>query len=322
MSLGEFQLIRKFTSGLKLPKNSVLLGPGDDCAAVRSGARTLLTTDLLIEGVHFRRDWMTPEQIGFKAMRVNLSDIAAMGGTPRFALVSLGLPKAFRGRASECLFAGLRRAAEEEGVAIVGGDTNASDHLIVNVAVIGEAGPKILTRAGAKRGDLLYVTGRLGDSALGLKALAKRRIRGFETFVRRHVEPPSRVRVGKALAKLSGVHALMDLSDGLAGDLPHLLKAGRVGADVRIDALPRSPGFETAARRAGADPLALMIGGGEDYELLFAASPRVRIPRKISGIPVATIGRITPMPGVLRWLRSDGSPLEGRGAGLPGFRHF
>jgi thiamine-monophosphate kinase len=323
VKLGEFQLIDRFASRLKLPKNSVLLGPGDDCAAVRIGEETLLlTTDMLIEDIHFRCEWTSPEQIGFKAMRVNLSDIAGVGGVPRFALVSLGLPKSWRGTKAVRLFAGLRRAAEAEGVAVVGGDTNASERLVVNVALVGEAGPKILTRAGSKPGDLVYVTGTLGGSALGLKALEKKRTAGFDNFLKSHREPPARVAVGKALARMAGVHAVMDLSDGLAGDLPHLLKAGRVGADITVDAVPRPAGFERAARRLDADPYALIVSGGEDYELVFTASPRVKIPRKIAGVPVTSLGRITPKPGVLRWLRRDGALFEGKGADFRGFRHF
>ncbi|HSA58367.1 MAG TPA: thiamine-phosphate kinase [bacterium] len=318
MPLNEFQLISRLTS--KLPKGRcVAVGPGDDAAAVRVGDRTiLLTTDLLIEGVHFRRDFMTPEDIGFKAMRVNLSDVAAMGGSPRFALVSLGLPRATRGRYAERLFDGLRLAGDGTGVSIVGGDTNASKQLIVNVALIGEAGPRVLLRSGARAGDRLYVTGALGGSALGLAALKKGR-RGFGAFIARHRRPPLRITVGSALARTPGVTALMDLSDGLAGDLPHLLEASGVGAEVNVGAIPTVRGLAAAARRLGEDPLALALNGGEDYELLFAASPRVKIPKKISGIPITNLGIITPKSRGLRWVRSDGTVLTGD---FSGFRHF
>jgi len=294
---GEFDLIRRFASQLRLPKN-VLIGPGDDCAVVRVGSRKLLlTTDLLIENIHFRRDWMSPEEIGFKAMRVNLSDIAAMGGEPRFALVSLGLPVDARGRYAEKLFRGLRRAAEESGAVVVGGDTNAAAKLIVNVVVMGETGGKVLLRRGAQVGDDLYVTGSLGGSALGLEALKRGRCKGSEAFIARHKKPPLRVTIGRQLALRPGLTAMMDLSDGLAGDLPHLLKASGVGACLDASQIPFPKLFQGVAGRMGLNATALAIAGGEDYELLFTASPRVKIPNKIGGVPITKIGKITSHAG-------------------------
>lgn len=320
----EFSLIDRLTSRLNLPRKFVAQGPGDDCAVVRIGrlvrtwrAMSLLTTDLLIENIHFRRDWMTPEEIGFKAMRVNLSDIAAMGGIPRFALISLGLPPKARGAYAEKIFQGLRKAAEETGAAIVGGDTNASSKLVVNVALVGEAGPRVLLRSGARPGDVLYVTGTLGGSALGLEALKRGRRVGFERMIACHKKPPLRLDVGRALAKMKGVTALMDLSDGLAGDLPHLLKASGVGAAIDTRLLPLPRGFQRLAARFRLNPGHLAVSGGEDYELLFTASPRVKIPSKISGIPVSKLGKITPNAGRI----SDAGGILGSG-GIKGFRHF
>jgi thiamine-monophosphate kinase len=287
---------------------------------VRLGERKLLlTTDLLIEGIHFRRDWMKPEEIGFKAMRVNLSDIAAMGGAPRFALISLGLPREWRGRAAERLFQGLRSAGEEAGAVIVGGDTNASGRLVVNVALAGEAGPRLLLRSGAHPGDRLFVTGRLGGSAAGLAALEGKRRRGFESLIARHKRPPLRVAVGYILAKTRGVTSAIDLSDGLAGDLPHLLEASGVGADVQMEAIPLFPSLRSASARLRRNPLGLALGGGEDYELLFTASPRVKIPNKIGGIPITNLGIITPKSRGLRWVSGGGTIRRGD---FPGFRHF
>ncbi len=322
--LGEFGLIRRLTSHLKSGKD-VLLGPGDDCAVIRvratgrSPLRQLLTTDLLIEGVHFHRDWMSARQIGFKAMRVNLSDIAAMGGRPRFVLVSVGLPKSFPLREATALFKGLERAAKEAGAVIVGGDTNASDRLILNVALIGDVpSGRCLTRSGARVGDRIYVSGTLGDAALGLEIL-KRRKTGGGAFVRRHKIPPDRVRVGRFVAGLSGVHALIDLSDGLAGDLRHILDAGDVGADILLDRIPLSPRFRETTERLGLNPMRLALGGGEDYELLWTASPRVKMPRKIRGVPVTFVGTITPKQSGVRFFAPDGRRLK---VSFGGFRHF
>jgi len=319
-SLGEFRLIHQLTQGLKLNEN-VVIGPGDDCAVVRvDGRRLLLTTDLLIEKVHFRRDWMTAREIGFKAMRVNLSDIAAMGGRPLYALISLGLPKSSPVSFARNLFRGLRDAAEEAGCSIVGGDTDASDRVIINVALIGEAEKIFLTRHGARAGDDLYVTGTLGGSALGLKALQKKRRKGFEPFIRNHVTPPLRIKVGQFLTRLRGVHALIDLSDGLAGDLRHVLDQSGVGAMVEIERIPVPKGFAEFARRARAlkiHPVDVALAGGEDYELLFAASPRVKMAGKIHGVPITKIGRITRKTD-LRFISSKGRILS-RGRG---YRHF
>lgn len=314
----EFDLIGRLTSQLRLPKKNVSVGPGDDCAVVSAGSRKiLLTTDMLIEDIHFRRDWMTPEEIGFKAMRVNLSDIAAMGGVPRFALVSVGLPPKTRGGYAEKIYRGLRKAASEAGTSIVGGDTNASPHLVVNVAIVGEAGPRVLLRKGAKAGDFLYVTGSLGGSALGLEALKRGRRAGYEGMMACHKKPPLRLDVGRILARMKGVTALMDLSDGLAGDLPHLLKASGVGADLDTRLLPFPHDFQRLAGRFRLNPVHLAVSGGEDYELLFTASPRVKIPSKISGIPVSKLGKITPNAGRI----SDAGGILGSGR-LRGFRHF
>lgn len=318
-SVGEFGLIQKITAPLKL-KKEILLGPGDDAAVVRFGTSTLIwTTDLLIEGRHFRRDWMTAYEIGFKAMRVNLSDIAAMGGRPLYALVSAGLPKSLALAFAADLFRGLRQAGEEAGCAIVGGDTNASDRLILNVALAGEAPfGRFLTRGGARVGDGLYVTGTIGGSALGLKALQKGRRRGYEPEIRAHLRPPLRLDIGRYLTRLKGMHAMIDLSDGLAGDLGHILDRSGVGAEIDVSRLPLPAGFERRARSLGADPRALALSGGEDYELLFAASPRVKIPQKIHGVPVTKIGRITRKRDGLRWVGRHGEVLPR----ARGFRHF
>ncbi len=318
-TVGEFGLIQKITSRLR-PQKGVILGPGDDCAVVTLGQGTLLlTTDLLIEGVHFRREWMTAREIGFKSMRVNLSDIAAMGGKPLYALVSAGLPKSMTVPFATDLFRGLQKAGEEAGCAIVGGDTNASDRLILNVAVAGEAPfGRFVTRGGARVGDGLYVTGTIGGSALGLKALQKGRRQGYERDVRAHVRPPLRLDVGRFLTRLKGVHAMIDLSDGLAGDLCHILDRSGVGAEVDVGRLPVPVGFDRRVRSLGADPAALALSGGEDYELLFAASPRVKIPPKIHGVPVTKIGRITRKRDGLRWVGRDGETL----LRVQGFQHF
>lgn len=324
--IGEFGLIRKFISNLPPFPRAVVVGPGDDAAVVCLGrARQaspllLLTTDMMIEGVHFRKDWMTAREIGDKSMRVNLSDIAAMGGIPKFALVSVGLPKKMSVEEAGQIVRGITQAARESGVAVVGGDTNASPKLVINVAVLGEARGRFLTRKGARSGDFLYVTGTLGDSSLGLHALQRRKRSGFKKFIRRHLSPPLRIAVGERLAGRPQVHAMIDLSDGLIGDLGHILEASGVGAEVWVDHLPRSAGFADKAKSLRLGPLSLQLTGGEDYELLFTASPRTRIPRKIDGVPVTKIGMILSRKAGLRLVDRVGHRYFQRK--FKGFSHF
>lgn len=317
--LGEFELIQRLTHHSAQNRKAVQPAPGDDCAVVRASENyLLLTTDLLIEGLHFRRDWATPSEIGFKAMRVNISDVASMGGRPRYALISLGLPSTADVKEVERLYQGLRKAGEPDGVSIVGGDTNRADRWVVNVALIGEMNERPLLRSGARAGDFIYVTGALGGSALGLEAL-RRTGRGYESFIRRHHQPPSRVSVGRRLARMKGVHACIDLSDGLAGDVRHLLRASGVGAELSLSRIPFYPGLEAAAAALKKNALHLALSGGEDYELLFTASPRVKMPNKIDGIPVTLLGRMTHRAEELCLLDEKGGPVRGK---FQGFRHF
>lgn len=318
--IGEFDLIRRFIRTGKARK--VLVGPGDDCAVIRAprGRLFLVTTDMLIEGVHFRRDWMTPEQIGTKSMRVNLSDIAAMGGVPRFALISVGLPRKSRSTVAERLFRGIRSVARQAGVAIIGGDTNASARLVINIVLIGEAsGRRVLTRKGARVSDAIYVTGTLGDAALGLKALQRKKKAGYERFIRRHLLPPDRVQLGKRLVRNRFVHSLIDLSDGLVGDLNHILEESRVGAEVWIDQIPHSKNFMRTASKLHLDPIWLKLAGGEDYELLFTAFPDQKVPKEFDGVPVTKIGKILPQREGLRLVDSQGHPYLKK---VSSFTHF
>lgn len=321
MKIGEFGLIRRLTRHLK-KRSGLLVGVGDDCAVVRpvAGKPMLLTTDMLIEGIHFRREWMTAREIGEKSMLVNLSDIAAMGGTPLYALVSVGLPKNFGLREATSLFGGLRRVAEREGVSIIGGDTNASRMLVINVTVVGEAGgQRIPTRSRARVGDSIWVTGTLGQSALGLQALRKNRRKGCEKFIASHKKPPCRIHVGKALADNPHVHSMIDLSDGLLGDLGHILKASGVGAEIVIDSIPVQVSFFQKVRQLALDPDFLKLSGGEDYELLFTASDRAAIGDKIAGVRVTKIGSISPKQSGMKLVDSQGRRYRAK---ISGFDHL
>ena len=294
----------------------VVVGPGDDCAVVRAGSRQLLlTTDAIVEDVHFRRAWMTPRQIGRKAFLVNASDIAAMGGQPKFCLVSVGAPPSYPVRDLLELHRGITAAAGAAATAVVGGNLTRAKNLFVSITVIGEAPRRPLRRAGARSGDVLFVTGTLGEAALGLRQLLHNAAaRG--TAVRRFREPIPRLMAARRLAKEHYASAMIDVSDGLLQDLGHLCKASGVGAEIVLEDLPST----AAVRRA--DPQ-LALHGGEDYELLFTVAPsnlsRLARIRAALGCPITAIGRVMPKRYGIRVLDCTGSAVKVQRSG---FDHF
>ena len=280
--LGEDALVRLFGGHPgRARRGAVLIGPGDDAAAVRPppGTTLLLTTDLLAEAVHFRRDWAPPADLGWKLAAVNASDIAAMGGTPLWALLSVALPPGLDASFAAGVARGLRAAARRFRFALVGGDTCASGAgAFLSLTLAGRAGPRLLTRDGARPGDLLFVTGHLGASVLGLAALERSGgaplPAALRACARRHLRPEPRLAFGAALARAGLATAAMDISDGLSRDLARLCAASRAGAVVDAGALPVVAGTRRAATLLGRDPLTAALHGGEEYELLFTASPR------------------------------------------------
>jgi thiamine-monophosphate kinase len=277
--VGEDFLARLFGPGVRA--KSVLIGPGDDTAVVRAtrGSRLLLTTDLLAEDIHFRRAWVSPADLGWKLAAVNVSDIAAMGGHPLWALLSVALPPSLDLAFAAGVRRGLQAAARRFDFSIVGGDTCASaGGVFLSLALVGAAGPRLLTRDGARPGDLIFVTGHLGASALGLAALESGGSGGLpgalRSCARRHLRPEPRLAFGAALARAGVATSAMDISDGVSRDLLRLCDASHVGAEVRADRLPVLPATRRAARQLGRDPAESALHGGEEYELLFTARPR------------------------------------------------
>ena len=350
--LGEFALIERLAGALASvgaagagttpaaadadePSDAVMLGIGDDAAVwtPTPGARAIVTTDSLIAGVHFRLDWTGWRDLGHKALAVNLSDIAAMGGRPRLAVVSLGLTGAEPVAGLLDLYRGLGALAARHGVTVAGGDVVASpDRLGLHVTVIGESwadlGGRVLTRAGARPGDLLAVSGPLGLAAAGLRLLlagaggAAGAGDDERAWLGAHLRPEPRVAYGRLLVE-AGASAAMDLSDGLFGDLAKLCARSGVAARIELGALPVP---DALRRRFPGDWLDLAARGGEDYELLFALPPaaldRLRESCARESLPPpAVIGVVLPAAGgppiVLR--RPDGreEPVSG-GA----FDHF
>ncbi|HEX6506735.1 MAG TPA: thiamine-phosphate kinase [Chloroflexota bacterium] len=287
--VGEFELIRRIASNLS--KGSAVVGIGDD-AAVLDGPGSdylLATVDMLVEGVHFRLPETAFDDLGRRAIAVNVSDIAAMGGSPTFALVSLALPHSVRLSDIEVLYEGLRDEGETYGVSIVGGNLTAtSGPLSVDTTMLGRV-PRneVVLRSGGRPGDLLAVTGTLGHAAAqqiaherGIGLAESKELRAGAIDV-----PMPRLAEGRALASGHLVHAMLDISDGLAGDLHHLCEASEVGAVVRSASLPIRASTHAIAEIAGVDAIRLALGGGEDYELLAAIPPDAFAPSRAAVAP-------------------------------------
>jgi thiamine-monophosphate kinase len=322
--LGEFGFIARIRGAVH-DAPEVVLGIGDDCAALELPAGDLLltTSDLLIEGVHFRRDWTGMEDLGRKSVAVNVSDIAAMGGTPRFLYLALGVPADLALDDLEALVGGFLAGCTEYGATLAGGDTCRSPGpLFISVTAEGSIPPgELVRRSGARPGDAIYVTGTLGDSALALYDLERGRTPAAELLARHH-RPTARSTAGRRLAAAGLATAMIDISDGLLADLGHILAAGPAGAILETAALPLSP---PAAARLEAQPelLGLVLGGGEDYELLFTVTPE-KEPRLAAlardwPLPVTRIGRVTPPDGGLLVKGRDGRT---RAVTPRGFNHF
>lgn len=277
--LGEAALIDRLRARLR-DASGVEIGPGDDAALFATGERTLASTDLLIEGVHFDFAFASPSDVGFKAIAVNASDIGAMGGTPRYALVSIAAPAETTLAAWDGVFDGMIEAADAYGMAIVGGDCSTGPAVIINVAVSGEPSPAgVVTRAGARPGDVLCVTGFLGAAATGLELLrsssdprALDMLERFPDVAAAYRRPPLRIAAGPAAAR-AGATAMIDLSDGLARDALHIAQESSLGCVIDASKIPIAAGVREVAAELGFDAVALAAGGGEDYELAIAISP-------------------------------------------------
>jgi len=290
-TIHEFDLIRAIHQRHSRRTSSVIRGIGDDAAVITSPASqwTVLTTDLLTEGVHFDLRTATMADIGFRAAAANLSDIAAMGATPRYLLVSLAIPRTGTSRHVHQLYRGMMAACLPHHVALIGGDTSASDSgWFLSLTLVGTVPPrKALFRNGARIGDYLYVTGTIGDSLTGLRLLSeptprtKRRSRTAllstkhrQFLIGRHLRPTARLAEGRWLSANRFATSAIDLSDGLSGDLRHICEDSHVGVEVDLSALPLSPACRAYAAARKLDPVDLALTGGEDYELLFTVSPR------------------------------------------------
>ena len=288
--VGEAGLLRHLQQ--RIPGGpGVVLGVGDDAAVVETAAHSMVTTDSLVEDVHFRLEWVVPRLLGRKALSINLSDIAAMAGIPRYALVSVCLPAETRIAFVDGLYDGLLERAAETGVSVVGGNlARTTGPIVISLTLIGQA-PRVLGRGGARPGDLVVVTGSLGGAAAGLKLLAQGarldedgELAGTGVWtessslelrhcLRAQLDPQPPLALARALAEGELVHAAIDLSDGLSGDLRRLCEASGVEATIDAFKVPVNAQAAGLERARGGDALALALHGGEDYQLLLALAP-------------------------------------------------
>lgn len=322
--LGEFALIDRIRAQVS-PGDGVLRGIGDDAAqlAIPAGEQLLTSTDLLIESSHFDFTWTSPADLGHKAVAVNLSDIAAMGGTPRYLYLGLACPGSAEVEAIEAFMTGALAQTEAHGVTLVGGDTCRSPGpWVVSVTIEGTVAEGCaIGRDGARPGDVVVVSGTLGDSAFALTQLLRGQ-QPSDSLARRHHRPEARVALGQALAESCCVTAMIDLSDGLSSDLGHILKASQVGGRLELASLPLSEQFAAAVQ---ADPalLELALSGGEDYELLFTLGEEdlagiLDLGRRLN-LPLTPIGRIHAGESTLALRDAAGNERTCR---KQGFDHF
>lgn len=321
------------------PNNNVVVGIGDDAAVIDVGGEHELIAccDLVVEGVHFQSDWAEPKLIGHKALAVTLSDVAAMGGRARFAMISMAVPGGRSPELADEIFRGIFDLADHCEVTIIGGDTSASPGLLfIDTIILGQCvRGRAITRAGAKAGDTIYVTGTLGASACGLallesgsrlESLIQNDPADFKNDLRReallkHLAPGPRLEFGRALGEAGLATAMIDISDGLTTDLSHILEESACGAIIRAGAIPVAECAAALSAERASDPLTLALSSGEEYELLFTVHPdnRARVEQLSSslGLAVTAIGEMVDARGLR--LERDGAlePLR-----PSGYEHF
>ncbi len=323
--IGEFGLIHRIASALPAPPDHVVVGVGDDVAVLDGldGSYLLATIDAQVEGVHFRLETTTAYQLGRKAVAINLSDIAAMGGAPLWALVSLALPSHTEVSFVDELYCGMNEEIRRSGCCIVGGNVSRGHSgILVDICLLGKvAKDRVILRSGAKEGDAVMVTGTLGDSRAGLELLSRTHCavsvssESRNRVLERHLTPRARIEEGQVLAGLQKVSAMLDVSDGFLGDLQHLCDASGVGAQVWVDDMPMSDACREVAAIAGVSPLEWALTGGEDYELLFTLSPEhmndtVTALGRATGTPCRQVGLIRKGIEGIQLSTNDGTVLS------------
>jgi thiamine-monophosphate kinase len=336
-TIGEFGLIAELTKDIKLQSPRTVVGVGDDAAVLastESGKRTVISTDLLCEGVHFDLMYAPLKHLGYKAIVVNVSDICAMNARPTQVVVGLALSNRFSVEAAKELYAGMRLACERYKVDLVGGDTTSSrSGLMISVTAVGEVDEqKTALRSGAKPGELLIASGELGSAFMGLQVLEREKhvfeeapgaqpdLTGFETLLERQLKPEARLDVVEELAELELVPtSMIDISDGLASEALHLAAASGCGVRIYEDKIPMNEQMYETARAFNLDPTLCTLSGGEDYELLFTV-PQDRF-EDIRNHPMFSIvGHMTDDPNERTLITRNGMETELKAQGWDGFK--
>ena len=321
--MGEFGLIERIRASLGTLQQGAVVGIGDDTAVIEVASDDLLlfTSDTLVENVHFKWDYTSSRQLGWKALAVNISDIAAMGGNPTYCLVSLGFSKDKETSSLDELYEGLKEVASLNGVGIIGGDLVHSSVFFVTISLLGRAKRgEIILRSGAETGDLIYVTGELGTAAAGLACLERssfsigRSVK--EPLIERHLKPSARLKEGQEIAKKGIASAMIDVSDGLASDLTRLGKESDKGAVIWQEELPVAPSSRALAEMLKEPFLKWVLYGGEDYELLFTVSADKRkLVQEDLCFPCSLIGEVVDKREGISIINKRGTRtrIEGRG---------
>lgn len=317
---GEFALIDKLAKIIPADHADLIVGMGDDAAVIRTAPEpapyALVTTDILVEGRHFTREWASPEQIGIKAAECNISDIAAMGGAPTWMFISLVLKKDTEVSWIERIYAGISLSCKRHGVIVAGGDTTEGPANTINIALLGSVSiSHLCLRSHAQPGDLLAVTGPLGASAAAL-ALLRRGRTPADYLLDKHLAPTCRRDVVDAIAPVA--NAMIDISDGLGSEVHHICTQSRVGAEIWADAIPFHDEVKAAGKILRMDPIQWALSGGEDFELLFSIPEEEMKIIEASGLTFHRLGKITePQNGPVLITPEEGPiPLFG------GYNHF
>ena len=325
--IGELGFIKRIERGCLIRERNVIRGIGDDCSVFKTSGEMaiLLTTDMLVEKIHFLLSAISPYELGRKSLAVNLSDIAAMGGTPREAVISIAIPEKVELAVLDGVYHGIKSMAKEFEVNLLGGDTTSSpEHLVINIALVGEAKEdEILYRSGAKKGDLIFLTGPVGSSAAGLDLILKgRESEGWEDLLEAHHNPYPQVKAGRIIASMKVAHSLIDVSDGVAADLGHICRESKLGAILEASMIPTTEKFRDYCDRFQEDANHLALHVGEDYVLLGTVVPGLaadlRAALESEGCEFYQIGHMVAEPGLK--IKTSENSLETIGAS--GWDHF
>ena len=328
--MNEFDFIERLKnkfSRVKGPQSAIRVGIGDDCAVVQKNAKTdlVITADMLVEDIDFRLSWSKPEFIGHKALAISLSDVAAMGAKPVWAMLSIGVPaKIWRTNFVEKFYDGWFRLAKKFDVQLIGGDVSKTlGKIAIDSIVAGEVKKgKSVLRSGAKVGDSIFVTGKLGGAALGLSLLEsgeRYEKSKYKKLLRRQLAPNSQTEIGIILGAKNLATAMIDLSDGLSSDLNHLCRESKVGAKIFADKIPFEKNFHFPANSFD-EKLDYVLNGGEDFELLFTVSPKkkIQLTNALENRPFFYIGEVTSNAEIIELIANEQSTI----LQSKGFRHF